>query len=67
MLLWWVIFFGVCFGGNGILIGVFVNVVLVGIGNKYGYFIFFKEYFKIGFLFMIIFIIIFIVYLIIKF
>lgn len=65
--LWWATSLGACLGGNGTLIGASANVVLASVGQKHGYPITFKDYFKIGFPLMILSIIISTVYLLIKF
>ena len=65
--LWWATSLGACLGGNGTLIGASANVVLSSIGQKHGYPISFKDYFKIGFPLMILSIIIATIYLVIKF
>ncbi|MEG0855983.1 MAG: ArsB/NhaD family transporter [Terrisporobacter sp.] len=65
--IWWATSLGACLGGNGTLIGASANVVLAGIGDKHGYPISFKKYFKIGFPIMLLTIAISTVYLLIKF
>ncbi|MEG1312251.1 MAG: ArsB/NhaD family transporter [Romboutsia sp.] len=65
--LWWAASLGACLGGNGTLIGASANIVLANVGQKHGYPITFKDYFKIGFPLMILSIIISTVYLLIKF
>lgn len=65
--LWWATSLGACLGGNGTLIGASANVVLASVGDKHGYPISFKNYFKIGFPIMILTILISTVYLLIKF
>ncbi|RDY23753.1 hypothetical protein CHF27_006415 [Romboutsia maritimum] len=67
MPLWWATSLGACLGGNGTLIGASANVVLSSVGQKHGYPITFKDYFKIGFPLMILSIIISTIYIIIKF
>ncbi len=47
--LWWATSLGACLGGNGTLIGASANIVLANIGEKHGYNISFKKYFKLGF------------------
>jgi len=46
--IWWALALGTCLGGNGTLIGASANIVAVGIANRNGYHISFKEYTKIG-------------------
>lgn len=65
--LWWATSLGACLGGNGTLIGASANLVLASVGQKHGYPITFKEYFKIGFPLMILSIIISTFYLLIQF
>ena len=65
--IWWATSLGACLGGNGTLIGASANIVLSNIGQKNGYPITFKEYFKIGFPLMILSIIISTIYLVIHF
>lgn len=67
MPLWWATSLGACLGGNGTLIGASANIVLANVGQKHGYPITFKNYFKIGFPIMILTIIISTAYLILKF
>lgn len=67
MPLWWATSLGACLGGNGTLIGASANVVLANVGQKNGYPISFKEYFKFGFPLMILSIVISTIYLLIKF
>jgi len=45
---WWALALGTCLGGNGTLIGASANIVAIGIANRNGYHISFKEYTKIG-------------------
>lgn len=54
MPLWWALSLGACLGGNGTLIGASANVIGVGILEKGGHKINFKEFFKIGFPMMLI-------------
>ncbi|MCX7904142.1 MAG: ArsB/NhaD family transporter [Caloramator sp.] len=61
--LWWALSLGACLGGNGTLIGASANVVTVGIMEKEGYKITFKDFTKIGFPLMVISIIISTIYL----
>ncbi|MCB5278057.1 MAG: ArsB/NhaD family transporter [Candidatus Cloacimonetes bacterium] len=49
--IWWSLALGTCLGGNGTLIGASANIVAVGIANRNGYHISFKEYTKIGVVF----------------
>lgn len=65
--IWWATSLGACLGGNGTLIGASANIVLSNIGQKNGYPITFKEYFKIGFPLMILSIIISTIYLLARF
>jgi len=46
--IWWSLALGTCLGGNGTLIGASANIVAVGIANRNGFHITFKEYTKIG-------------------
>ncbi|SKA79419.1 possible tyrosine transporter P-protein [Caloramator quimbayensis] len=63
--LWWALSLGACLGGNGTLIGASANVVTVGVMEKEGYKITFKDFMKIGFPIMIFSIIISTIYLLI--
>ena len=65
--LWWATSLGACLGGNGTLIGASANVVLASVGEKHGYNISFKSYFKIGFPIMLITISISTIYLLLKY
>ncbi|UOW66621.1 ArsB/NhaD family transporter [Paraclostridium bifermentans] len=67
MPIWWATSLGACLGGNGTLIGASANIVLSNVGQKNGYPISFKDYFKIGFPLMIFSIIISTIYLLIRF
>lgn len=67
MPIWWATSLGACLGGNGTLIGASANVVLASVGQKHGFPISFKEYFKYGFPIMILSIVLSTVYLLIKF
>lgn len=67
MPLWWAISLGACLGGNGTLIGASANVVLASVGDKHGFPINFKKYFKLGFPIMILTIVISTIYLLMKF
>ena len=67
MPLWWATSLGACLGGNGTLIGASANIVLANVGQKHGYPISFKDYFKIGFPVMILTVCISTIYLLIKF
>lgn len=49
--IWWSLALGTCLGGNGTLIGASANIVAVGIANRNGFHISFKEYTKIGAIF----------------
>ena len=65
--LWWSVSLGACLGGNGTLVGASANIVLASIGEKHGYPLSFKEYFKFGFPLMILSILISTVYLLVMF
>lgn len=67
MPLWWATSLGACLGGNGTLIGASANVVLANIGEKHGYNISFKKYFKLGFPVMLLTIVISTIYLLLKY
>lgn len=67
MPIWWATSLGACLGGNGTLIGASANIVLANVGQKNGYPISFKDYFKIGFPLMIFSILISTIYLLIRF
>ncbi len=49
--LWWSLALGTCLGGNGTMIGASANIVAIGIANRNGFRISFKEYAKIGAIF----------------
>lgn len=49
--IWWSLALGTCLGGNGTLIGASSNIVAVGIANRNGFHISFKEFTKLGALF----------------
>lgn len=65
--IWWATSLGACLGGNGTLIGASANIVLSNVGQKNGYPISFKDYFKVGFPLMILSVIISTFYLLIRF
>ncbi|WP_251861321.1 ArsB/NhaD family transporter [Clostridium sp. Marseille-Q2269] len=65
--LWWALSLGACLGGNGTIIGASANLVVIGIAEKSGYKISFKDYFKLGFPLMLLSIIICTAYLLIFF
>lgn len=65
--LWWATSLGACLGGNGTLIGASANVVLANIGEKHGYNISFKRYFKLGFPVMLLTIFISTIYLLLRY
>lgn len=65
MPLWWALSLGACLGGNGSLIGASANVITVGIMEKEGYKITFKDFIKIGFPMMLFSIIVSTIYLVI--
>ena len=67
MPLWWATSLGACLGGNGTLIGASANVVLANIGEKHGYDISFKKYFKLGFPVMLLTVFISTIYLLLKY
>lgn len=67
MPLWWATSLGACLGGNGTLIGASANIVLSNVGQKNGYPITFRYYFKIGFPLMLLSIVISTIYLLIRF
>ena len=67
MPLWWATSLGACLGGNGTLIGASANVVLANIGEKHGYDISFKKYFKLGFPVMLLTIFISTIYLLLRY
>jgi len=46
--LWWALSVGACFGGNATLVGASANVVAVGISDKMGEPITFKEFLRVG-------------------
>lgn len=56
--IWWSLALGTCLGGNGTLIGASANIVAIGIANRNGFHISFKEYSKIGAIFTLLAIII---------
>lgn len=47
-LLWWGLALAVCLGGNATLVGAAANLVTVGIGEKNGHRVSFKEFLKYG-------------------
>ncbi|MCB5262402.1 MAG: ArsB/NhaD family transporter [Candidatus Cloacimonetes bacterium] len=49
--IWWSMALGACLGGNGTMIGASANIVAIGIANRNGFHVSFKEYTKIGALF----------------
>ncbi|WP_050608053.1 SLC13 family permease [Clostridium niameyense] len=65
--LWWALSLGACLGGNGTMIGASANLVVIGIAEKSGYKINFKDYFKLGFPIMILSIILATIYLLLFF
>ncbi len=67
MPLWWATSLGACLGGNGTLIGASANIVLANIGEKHGYDISFKTYFKLGFPVMLLTIFISTIYLLVRY
>ena len=50
---WWSLSLGACLGGNGTLIGASANIVSVGIANRNGFHITFKDFTKIGVIYML--------------
>jgi len=52
--LWWALALGACLGGNGTMIGASANLVTVGMAERAGYPISFKQYAKIAFIPMVI-------------
>jgi len=48
---WWSLALGTCLGGNGTLIGASANIVAVGIANRNGFHISFKQFTIIGMIF----------------
>lgn len=64
---WWALALGSCLGGNGTLIGASANIISVGIANKNGFHISFREFTKMGVLFTIISLSISSVYLIVRY
>ncbi|BDB00437.1 arsenical pump family protein [Clostridium botulinum] len=65
--LWGALSLGACLGGNGTMIGASANLVVIGIAEKSGYKISFKDYFKLGFPVMLVSIIICTAYLLMFF
>lgn len=49
--IWWSLALGTCLGGNGTLIGASANIVAVGIANRNGFHISFKQFTIIGMIF----------------
>ena len=49
--IWWSLALGTCLGGNGTLIGASANIVAVGIANRNGFHISFKQFTIIGLIF----------------
>ena len=49
--MWWSLALGTCLGGNGTLIGASANIVAVGIANRNGFHITFKDFTKLGVIF----------------
>lgn len=48
-LMWWGLALAVCLGGNGTIVGAAANLITVGISEKAGHKITFKEFFRYGF------------------
>lgn len=65
--IWWALALGTCLGGNGTLIGASANIVAVGIANRNGYHISFKEFTKIGVIFTLNAIIISTIYIVLRY
>ncbi|ABK61007.1 MULTISPECIES: SLC13 family permease [Clostridium] len=63
--LWFALSLGSCLGGNGTIVGASANLIVIGIAEKSGHKISFKDYFKIGFPLMLISICISTVYLLV--
>ncbi|MCK9335242.1 MAG: ArsB/NhaD family transporter [Candidatus Cloacimonetes bacterium] len=64
---WWSLALGTCLGGNGTMIGASANIVAIGIANRNGYHISFKEYTKIGAIFTLLAIIISTAYILMRY
>lgn len=64
---WWSLALGTCLGGNGTLIGASANIVAVGIANRNGYRISFKEFTKIGAIFTLLAIVLSTVYILMRY
>lgn len=65
--LWWALSLGSCLGGNGTIVGASANLIVVGIAERSGHKISFKDYFKVGFPLMLISVFISMIYLLIFF
>ncbi|MCK4443130.1 MAG: hypothetical protein KAW09_01200, partial [Thermoplasmata archaeon] len=52
--MWWALSIGACLGGNGSLVGASANLVAVGLSEKFGFPMGFREFFVKAFPFMII-------------
>lgn len=65
--IWWALALGTCLGGNGTLIGASANIVAIGIANRNGYHISFKEYTKIGGIFALLAIVISTAYILMRY
>ncbi len=65
--IWWALALGTCLGGNGTLIGASANIVAVGIANRNGFHISFKEYTKSGGIFALLAIVISTAYILMRY
>ncbi|HOH59853.1 MAG TPA: ArsB/NhaD family transporter [Candidatus Cloacimonadota bacterium] len=65
--IWWALALGTCLGGNGTLIGASANIVAIGIANRNGYHISFREYTKIGCIFALLAIVVSSAYLLMRY
>lgn len=65
--IWWSLALGTCLGGNGTLIGASANIVAVGIANRNGFHISFKEYTRIGVVFTLSAIIVSTIYILLRY
>ncbi|KAF5034942.1 putative transporter [anaerobic digester metagenome] len=65
--IWWALALGTCLGGNGTLIGASANIVAIGIANRNGYHISFREYTKIGGIFALLAIVVSSAYLLMRY
>ncbi|NLN34797.1 MAG: ArsB/NhaD family transporter [Candidatus Cloacimonetes bacterium] len=65
--IWWSLALGTCLGGDGTLIGASANIVAVGIANRNGFHISFKEYTRIGVVFTLSAIIVSTIYILLRY